>query len=766
MRNTHTLATLALILAACGSKATPTPTGPSNTSTKPHLVNSLPANGALNVAADTAFSIEFDQDVVVSGQWLILQCSSGSLSNEFLSVTGGPRTYQFPAVGLPPGEVCFINLVASNIKAGEQTPAGDISIGFLVKGTAPSAANDTVVADRRNGLQSEDGALLENDDRGAFPAVVVAFGGGGVSSAVDLPAGQFAEFGSDGLVGISETGQLILLPPSDSTENITFSYVIANYAGTSTATITASVVEAPLPVRDNYVAVSGQPLVIAANNGVLANDEAGIPAATLIEFGGGSFGDNPRQFDAGATASVTNATLVQNADGGFTLTPTAGFKGTLRWIYVMQNSAGLYGGEVVVNVVAPPVATADLYDNLVVNTPLYVGPSGPSTGPAVVIAGSLLTNDTAGSGTAALTALAGTVGTAQGGLASIAADGTFNYTPPLDYAGSDSFVYRITDGLLTVSGTATMIMNSARVLYVDRDASNGNGSVARPFTTASQAWLAPPADPVSGAARIVVFLSTGTHTENIAMPARTSLLGRTGGAVTVTAGSVDRTILAQSVTETTVQSIVAAADVRIAGLSIASSGVTTALRFPSGATGAMNVRLQRVECTGCASAQHLVSFAEANSTGLVSISQALMDSAAASPAISAANYGGDFVLGTETNQSVLHGLVDFSNTGSVTLENVVVNNASSKALQVARSGTSNSILDVSNCELVTSAVPAYTVSAEDTATLHIAGYTGAAVTASASDSTALRAYLNPRLGLQPLDHPTAVTAADGSSIGP
>jgi hypothetical protein len=58
---------------------------------------------------------------------------------------------------------------------------------------------------------------------------------------------------------------------------------------------------------------------------------------------------------------------------------------------------------------------------------------------------------------AGLTVTAGMVVTAQGGSVTLAADGTFTYTPAAGFSGSDTFTYTVSDPTgRTATGTVTI----------------------------------------------------------------------------------------------------------------------------------------------------------------------------------------------------------------------------------------------------------------------------------------------------------------------
>ena len=80
----------------------------------------------------------------------------------------------------------------------------------------------------------------------------------------------------------------------------------------NTTVVTASVKMSPLAFADNYNGVADTPLVVAAAQGVLAND-TGLPAPTA-----GTITDGP---------TTQGGTVTLNSDGGFTYTPPANFAG-------------------------------------------------------------------------------------------------------------------------------------------------------------------------------------------------------------------------------------------------------------------------------------------------------------------------------------------------------------------------------------------------------------------------------------------------------
>ncbi len=129
-----------------------------------------------------------------------------------------------------------------------------------------------------------------------------------------------------------------------------------------------------------------------------------------------------------------------------------------------------------------PVAKPDGYTGAVGNTLAVLGTTG--TDPQVVLTGSLLkANDTdQDMPPDTLSVIAETVTSAGGGTATINADGSFTFLPGVGDANmDDTFSYKVSDGVATSVGTATVHIGT-RVWYV-RDAATGSndGRSTSPF---------------------------------------------------------------------------------------------------------------------------------------------------------------------------------------------------------------------------------------------------------------------------------------------
>lgn len=170
----------------------------------------------------------------------------------------------------------------------------------------------------------------------------------------------------------------------------------------------------PVAADDFYSATEDAPLAVTAP-GVLANDfdtETNVLTAALV-------------------SNATNGVVALNSNGGFTYTPNTNYSGPDAFTYKANDGTADSGiATVTINVAPvndPPIAQND-------------SATTPRNTPAIV---NVLTNDTdVDGGTLAI------VSFTQGANGAVInnGNGTLTYSPNLNFTGSDSFGYSITDG--------------------------------------------------------------------------------------------------------------------------------------------------------------------------------------------------------------------------------------------------------------------------------------------------------------------------------
>jgi VCBS repeat-containing protein len=243
--------------------------------------------------------------------------------------------------------------------------------------------------------------------------------------------GNDTDADGDPLTAVLDTG------PSNGTLTLnldgSFSYTPnLDFAGTVTITVN-EVNDAPVAVDDLGYTTDEETQLDVILPGVLGNDTdaEGDPLTAVLDTG------------------PANGTLTLNLDGSFSYTPNADFAGVDTFTYHAND--GLADSN---------VATVTITVNEVNDAPVAVDDPGYTTDEETqldVVLPGVLGNDTDAEGDP-LTAVLDT-GPANGTLTLIL-DGSFSYTPNVDFAGVDTFTYHANDGLADSNvATVTITVN-------------------------------------------------------------------------------------------------------------------------------------------------------------------------------------------------------------------------------------------------------------------------------------------------------------------
>jgi VCBS repeat-containing protein len=362
-----------------------------------------------------------------------------------------------------------------SVSDGALTSEGTVTITVTPVNDAPVAVEDAFTVDEDATLTVDAaGGVLANDtdvEGDALSATVVTG-----------PA--------NGTLTLNADGSFSYTPNANFNGSDTFTYSVSDGALTSEGTVTITVnpvADAPVATADTYDATEDTALTVDAVAGVLANDtdaDGDALTATLV-------------------TGPANGTLTLNADGSFVYTPNADFNGADTFTYSVSDGALTSEGTVTINVAAvndAPTAAADEYTTDE-NTVLTVAAAG------------VLGNDVDPDGDA-LSAILVTGPT--NGTLTLNADGSFTYTPNTDFSGTDSFVYKASDGALESEATVTITVSdtSAAPDVVDDAYSTGEDV---PLTVdAEMGVLANDFDPAGGTltAAVVTPPEHGTLTLN------------------------------------------------------------------------------------------------------------------------------------------------------------------------------------------------------------------------------------------------------------
>lgn len=414
----------------------------------------------------------------------------------------GIFTYTPPAgfVGLDTFQYTIQNSVGTDvgevtIAVGDRLDAVDDEYDVAPGGTLNIAAPGVLANDTGDGAKT----VTEVNGNAADVGAPIAVGGGTLTLNAD---GSFT----------------YNAPAAPATVN--FTYTATSPLGSDTATVTIDVLTPPTATDDgpaadsdpgdNYhAALNGS---ITAAYSVLAND-SGSPTLEVDSFGPATGTETP----AGSAGSTSQGgTLTLNADGTFSYTAPASFIGLDTFQYVVSNAVGSDTGTVTIAVGTRPEATSDAYGSI------------GNVGLTINAANGVIQKATADSGDAIEVTLYGTVGnpattpgnnftTTNGGTVNMAADGSFTYMPAAGFEGSDTFDYRIANGLGTDDATVTITV-SGMMWFVDASApAGGDGRINTPFNClvgtdsgAQTCFSNTPLDAVNES----IFLHDGTYAGN------------------------------------------------------------------------------------------------------------------------------------------------------------------------------------------------------------------------------------------------------------
>jgi VCBS repeat-containing protein len=247
---------------------------------------------------------------------------------------------------------------------------------------------------------------------------------------------------SHGTVTVAEDGSFVYTPDPDFHGEDSFTYVASDgQVETEVASVTImveAVNDAPTAGEDAYSVAEDNALLVEAGEGVLANDTDVDGDALSVSLVG----------------EPSHGTVTLAEDGSFEYMPEPGFHGEDSFTYVTSDGQSESTETLVAIAVEAindaPVSAGDAY---------VVAEDSALTVDAI---GGVLANDTDVDGDALTASL---VDKPSHGTVTLAADGSFEYTPAADFAGEDSFTYLAgdgqADGELTTVAITVEAMNDA-----------------------------------------------------------------------------------------------------------------------------------------------------------------------------------------------------------------------------------------------------------------------------------------------------------------
>ena len=368
---------------------------------------------------------ETDIYFVLTDDTLAVSALDSLLENDFDISAGSPTIIATSFSSPWPGGSLSVSLDGSLTYAPDAGFVGIDTFTYFISDGAQTAfavatldvVQPSLVAAPDNFVMRANGTLTLDDADGLL-ANDLSTGGAVVATSFSSP--------SHGSLSVSLDGSLTYTPDPGFVGLDTFSYFISNGHGTALATATIDVVDAaPVANNDVFTTRAGDTLIVSAANGLLANDTDPGGTVTATSF-----------------SSPAHGSLSVSLDGSLTYVPDAGFTGVDTFSYFISDGAQTTLAVATIDVAdKAPVAAADYY-RVGENATLTVGS-----------ARGLLANDFDPDGDP-ITATS--FSSPLHGSLSVSLDGSLTYTPDVNYVGTDSFSYFISDGSLQSSAVVTL----------------------------------------------------------------------------------------------------------------------------------------------------------------------------------------------------------------------------------------------------------------------------------------------------------------------
>lgn len=230
----------------------------------------------------------------------------------------------------------------------------------------------------------------------------------------------------NGTLVLNPDGTFVYTPHPDYFGPDGFSFRVHDLSGYVEAEASITVQgtnDAPLATSESFAMTEDTPY-----SGTLSGIDAESTALTFIKV-----------------ADPGNGTMTLNADGSFSYTPHVDYFGNDSFVYKVSD------GEL-----TSAEKTVTLIVHAVNDMPLA------TSGSFSLAEDSSYTGKLSGTDTENTPLIFSKVSDPANGLLNVAADGTFTYTPATDYFGPDSFMYQVSDGLLS-SPPKTVLLNVSAV---------------------------------------------------------------------------------------------------------------------------------------------------------------------------------------------------------------------------------------------------------------------------------------------------------------
>ena len=367
-------------------------------------VNDQPtaADDAATTLEDTPVTIDvLSNDFDVDGDVLAIVAVGSAAHGSAVLNPNGTITYT-PALNVNGADSFSYTIIDGH--GGVAT--GLVNIAITAVNDAPTAADDGYTINEDTPLNVAAPGVLGNDsDVDGDPLTAVLVSGP-----------------SHGALTLNSDGSFVYTPAGDFNGSDSFTYKASDgsleSAPATVAIAINAVNDAPVAINDSYGTNEDTPLTASAP-GVLGNDtdtENGALTAILV-------------------SGPSSGTLTLNPDGSFIYTPAANFNGNDSFTYKANDgSADSAPATVTIVVTAVDDAPLSVDDNYGTNEDSALSIAAPG------VLSNDLDADTPLSGLSAVL-----VSSSSHGTLTLNGNGSFDYSPNVDFNGTDSFSYKVSD---------------------------------------------------------------------------------------------------------------------------------------------------------------------------------------------------------------------------------------------------------------------------------------------------------------------------------
>ncbi|MDA2895459.1 Ig-like domain-containing protein [Mycolicibacterium sp. BiH015] len=320
--------------------------------------------------------------------------------------------------------------------------SGTEMFGYTVSdGTTNSLGAVTVTVGIEDGVVAVNDTLaVYEDNSGTVNVLTNDRASNPDGSAEHIYVYDYTQPSHGNIVSFDGSGGFTYAPNADFVGTDTFTYTVNDGTSTAIGTVTITITAVP----NNTAVVARHDAITVLSNqytppfNVLTNDR----------------GQNPDGVNEVLTVTgytyPSNGTLYWNGNGEFTYLSYVNFAGTDNFTYTVSDGTSTSVGTVTLTVLANSGVLAIADTNTVIEDGGY-------------ITGNVLINDRAQNPDGPAEELSiqyynGT--TAAGGYVYISTDGTYNYAPAVDFNGTDSFTYTVTDGTNSAVGTVSITVTA------------------------------------------------------------------------------------------------------------------------------------------------------------------------------------------------------------------------------------------------------------------------------------------------------------------